>query len=325
MKLTIHIGHPKCGSSTIQNFLYSNITALNSMQISVFDYKLDLYEKTNHPRPPVKAISDLRHGQTDIVSFHKKILKTFEQARKYNINHLILSAENLSDIRIPDMLSDLVKVFDVKIVYYIRRQDDWLLSSWKQWQIKQGIQLHQLVENYTKTKKSNYKQIISSWLKFIDKSRIHVNFINKGALYNEDLCQDFCHFINIDYSKLCPVHNSNPSFDFNLLNTLSKVPFVFNGTHDNQLYHILETEFGDEILTKNENPLTEKQRSDILIAHYEENQWLKENFFSEKPFEDWLYIEKSRPITPTDPLKGLTLLQGVILKLLLDYRKKQQK
>ncbi len=139
--LYLHIGPPKTGTTTIQNFLSDNQKALNAHGICFPDpgYRYPGIDphRTGHflvrQRPAEgQKISDFKKGMN-------KLQKLFEQ-----YDSVILSDEGIwkDSIRMtrfwPRISKELKdRKIDLKVIVYLRRQDLWVQSFWSQ-KIKVG-------------------------------------------------------------------------------------------------------------------------------------------------------------------------------------------
>lgn len=316
--LYIHIGHPKCGSSTIQNFLYHNWESLHDQGFGIIDSNIGLFNLQSKNQPPVPYFSSLIKGDIDISSFTKSMASLAGEAEKTGMSSLILSSENLARVGMAKNFVKLKDYFNCHFIYYIRRQDDWIISSWKQWMMKEGVTLESYVKSHMSRKLQPFRRNISEWEETLQPTSMSIRYLHKKFLVAGDLIQDFCEIVGVEYLNMNPVPDSNKRLDSDLLHTLAQMPFAFEGRHDNRLFALLEDRFGDSLNLRVENPLSNSDRKKILEHFSEENDWLKENYFASQPFDDWLKIDESKPFTPYNAERGQLLLSGILLKLMLD-------
>src|ERR1051326_4059217 len=130
-RLILHIGANKTGSSAIQEFLRVNVEALASSSVVVAPS--DLMKTGPVTGQHVPFLEHLRETRTDgrkIVSERISLL----MGEIPNNATLVISAENLSNLNgTNELFADVAAEHDVRVVCYVRRQDELLLSSWQQW------------------------------------------------------------------------------------------------------------------------------------------------------------------------------------------------
>ena len=130
-----------------------------------------------------------------------------EQARKHSENltrrlsaeiapllkrkgqHLaILSAENLANPGMADLLAGLDSQCDVSVIFYLRPQLQWIPSAWKQWGLKMGASLSDFVAQCIDTRTPAFKRDIESWKTTLPAANIHVRFFDPGIAGRRQSC-----------------------------------------------------------------------------------------------------------------------------------------
>ncbi len=319
--IILHIGHPKCGSTTIQNFLHANQVLLSKQGFGIADKRLKLMSRRSSKLAPVRYLTNIRNNypksQTKFTDAIRNLLTLNEKAGHHS---LVISAENLTHPEFPELFSGFISdEINIKVIYYIRRQDDWLVSSWKQWQSKEGSKLSQIVQNHIANPKDLYRTIIANWSNVCGRENMHVGLVHPDYLTNGALIDDFIAQIglkkNISYTN---TDDANLSLNHHLVHGLSYSPYLFNGPHDSTLTNFLQTEFGASLSISNDDPLSVKERQAILATHAEENAWLEAEFFKEQGLENWLKIRPKHPHKAPNDIEALLQMQGITLKLLSD-------
>jgi hypothetical protein len=131
VKLYLHIGYPKCGSSTVQEALYINRVALRDMGYGVCGEKMELMTRRSRYRFPIGHIFAAAQivrggGEVDLEPDFRKLAAKAERA---GLKAVICSAENMGAPWAAKYVAAAQKYFDCQVVVYLRRQDDWMLSS----------------------------------------------------------------------------------------------------------------------------------------------------------------------------------------------------
>jgi capsular polysaccharide biosynthesis protein len=231
-RLLIHIGTGKTGTSSIQNFLFINRKPL-AKNFGLFY--------------PEQGLSDITHFG-ELIHAHYPIVSWIRDRQTENLEKLslalntsgcetgIISCENFyhhfsaEDI---DFLATVFKQFSVEIICYIRRQDLYMESAWKQ-QIKVGalkaafpdfLQRHTQA-NYLEEVHANYYRMLKSWAAVFGIDKIRVKVFDKSVWINGDLIDDFLHTCGIDteqaLSALVKPALTNVAFPNELIRVVQK-------------------------------------------------------------------------------------------------------
>jgi hypothetical protein len=128
-KLIVHIGANKTGSSAIQRFLSANNLALRAEGIIIPDNEFRIVDKIQgfHVFGFQKLLKSPLEGRKQLEDAIDAVDVAYPRATA-----ILLSAENLAaNPAAPSLFENLVKRYDTKVIIYIRRQDEYILSSWQ--------------------------------------------------------------------------------------------------------------------------------------------------------------------------------------------------
>jgi hypothetical protein len=234
--LYLHIGHPKAGSTTLQNFLFVNWPYLHQKGFALPTSNLQIADPDHAAGNILQTLERLVETQ-DITPIQTWINRCLDQKRP--ATKLILSSENLFLPHWPKLFQTLHGLIDVHLIYYIRRQDQLFLSAWQQWGLKHGKSLTDLIQHRIENQQPHYQSIINGWLDTGLIANQHIRFINSAFLKDGNLLADFCDFTNINYQQCTPIENQNTAIDGRLLMFMSRHPEVFSSPHDNQIFSLL--------------------------------------------------------------------------------------
>src|SRR3954447_8495158 len=146
IELILHPGHSKCGTTSIQSYLYNNMKLLEEQQTFLPDSRCQFsFESATEPSEqnyPLWYFESFILGETDLSLFERRMEEVLKRAVDTRCKRIVISSENLSNLHQKHTL-DLHRVLAarfprVQVIYYIRRQDDWILSAWQQWGHKTG-------------------------------------------------------------------------------------------------------------------------------------------------------------------------------------------
>jgi len=230
--VVLHIGTGKTGTSSIQKLLGNNRPALRGQDV--------LYPRTpgryRHVRlglmitPPDeldKMIAWSRIDSDDPVAFQRQVRdELLAELRESDRSRLLVSNESLYGAGEP-ALRNLRTFLDgfatsVRVVVYLRRQDDHLLSRYQQ-RIKTGTV--DRIEEYAEAdlaRTYDYARRLSLWERVVGADETVVRPFESGQFHQGSLYQDFLDSagIDIDASTLKPVERTNESLDAELVELL---------------------------------------------------------------------------------------------------------
>lgn len=134
--LIIHIGYGKTGTSAIQSFLTQNRRTLSKYNVYYPDLGRDRTHAHHEFATAARPIKDTGYdsGLTSFEFIRKLALELENRAEEI----IVLSSEIFSGEIVFSNLQPLKKLFHhIKIVAYVRRQDQLIMSSYQQW-VKDG-------------------------------------------------------------------------------------------------------------------------------------------------------------------------------------------
>lgn len=278
----IHIGAAKCGSSSLQAYLSINKDKLEKQGLIIPDDKLKnegpysgqqiwFYENlVQNPEEGKKIIRMRINGMKQLME-------------KKGAHKLVLSAENLSNRQgFHHLFADLRNDFDIKVIMYIRRQDEYLLSSWQQWYVKNFPDIWTWLL-YVIGKKGNWYHDLEPWINIYGAENLIVRVLSKDRLVNADLIDDFSYIIGVDAKKLdTNVGMRNPSYNDAVTNLAGSIKDIFNDIHDNDFYQMISDWGGVALQKKVPSALLSTAQRHAILTHYKDsNDKIKKLFFPE--------------------------------------------
>jgi hypothetical protein len=208
MRLVIHAGIHRTGTTTLQRFLASSRDALKDQGF------LYPFETISH-----KKISWLLHNDrlTGRTLRDQLLNETSADTRT-----IILSHEDFARLKPLAWLKPLKAEFDVQAVFYLRRQDFWLMSWYNQhvkWPFnrrKSLLSASEFLETIEDYYWLDYYWLVSHWAKHLGRENVLVGVLEKAQV--TDVVTDFCERVGLDRTRLKRVEaNSNESLPPHLL------------------------------------------------------------------------------------------------------------
>lgn len=278
MRIVFHIGAGKSGSSAIQGTLARNRQLL--AEAGVFVPPTDLsptgptsgnqvfaFEQIKGP-DPTKAAQRFRELMQALIS----------HAEQHTMHTIIFSAENLSNpYEWGPVLSPALQDHSVETVFYVRRQDQYLLSAWQQWGAKIGIGFDEWLLRHLGTD-GDWSIPIRQWREVTKDENVRV--FDRDHLVDGDVVADF--FATIGHADLDVnfAGEVNTSFGIAAEELMLDAKGVFEGPHDNRFARFLQrVGQGGEKKQPGESRLTTLERQ-LIVKHYAaSNTWVRNNCF----------------------------------------------
>lgn len=280
--LILHIGGAKCGSSAIQAYLARNAGELARRGIGVPGTGLDFDSEVTGEQ--IWMFENAATHGLHAAALGDKIARLLEHADEKGLERLVLSAENICNHpSLACVLADAFAARSARIVFYVRRQDDFLISSWQQWHLK----LYDTVEAFLADrvgKLACWMSIIEPWADAFGDASITVCPFDRSRLKNGDVVADFCDRAGISQDGLAPLGRAaNPSFDEALARLAHRAKDVFDDQHDNRFYEVMVRLLGKAALKSDPgSSLLDLDTRRRIVGRYEpENEALKARFLPE--------------------------------------------
>lgn len=281
MRVILHIGGAKCGSSAIQAYLALNAAALGARGLGVPGTALDFASRVTGEQ--IWFFEDAV-AAGDPSAIGKQLERLLRQARERGLSGVVISAENLCNhLSLAALLATALVDAEVRVVFYVRRQDDFLISSWQQWNLKRYASVGEFLADRV-GKDARWMTMVAPWADAFGDECVTVRPFVRRRLRKGDVIADFFGVIGVSQDGLTPLsRNANPSFDDALARLAHRVRDVFDGPHDNRFYGVMSGLLGQAALKKGSasSLLDMDVRRDILARYEAENAALKARFLPE--------------------------------------------
>lgn len=274
MTVWIHIGGIKTGTTTLQRFLSGNRKILRQQGF--------LYPGTRYSHWGIAAELLSRPG--DNTCMQPQLPGLLEEMKKALTPSCIISAEDLSGEGGAAALRDLIpKTFTVKIIYYVRRQDE-LIESWYNQVIKTPFyQCTRKLDNTyieEKNQRFDHDAVIRPWAASFGRENIIIRVYEKGQM-NGDIVQDFSAVIG-----LAPdTRFVEPKVRYNRTFSPDHIEFIrlckIRNKDDYGMHAFLYREFHDSRLSgqmANRHLLSPSMRRSVLEQYEESNRRVAQDY-----------------------------------------------
>lgn len=262
MEVYIHIGTEKTGTTSLQNFFQLNreVLAENGIwypkcvgiekhfSLSIYCRAESIMDDLN-ARTDLNSIGSIRKFKNELPG---KLLEEMSSLH-YSPRKLILSSEHLSSRLFNrhelEKLKELVSLFSAKpkIVIYLRRQDEFLISSYSTYIKSGGTEEFTIPEiDQELAKRYDYLKMLDLWSDVFEKENIVVRIYDKKELKKEDIIVDFLDQIQVDFKESYAIPKrrnetfSNSNLEF-LRRFNSLVPCIVDSKLNPEWSGIIET------------------------------------------------------------------------------------
>lgn len=268
MKLVIHAGFGKTGSSAIQEALHVYSAELERDGIRKIGGDLT-FDQPGIPQWLVEEACD--RGEVLAERLDREIKRVAPPVT-------VLSAENLESANKPRLFSGIDREIDTIVVLYMRPQFQWIPSAWKQWYMKDATSLRAFVERCLTTGMPNCLASLNAWRAALPRARVIVRPLGP-TLVGGGIVSDFFDLIGSSVSPLDL--RANEGIDYSLIHLMAKgARDLFSGYHDVELETRLLTVLPDEYKRANAPML------DPLTAQNIAKRFRKENLQILNEFSD---------------------------------------
>lgn len=228
-KLYLHIGFNKTGSTTIQRTLAENSEAL--LQKGVFyPSNIDAAYQQRWQHVPLAAAVPGCNLHWVLPKKRKTIHRAFEELREAIVAHtfdtLVLSSEGFGETNMGvaklTWLKEKFVDFDIFIVAYIRRQDEYFLSTYQE-AIKAGRARKFSFSDFSSLQQLHFGRRLSAWREVFGRDHVLVRPFSRQHWLGNDLVQDFLATVNINLEPISKVKTENESLDFRAVELMRRL------------------------------------------------------------------------------------------------------
>lgn len=272
MRLIVHAGFAKCGSSSIQHGLQNRESALKDRTIFLFGKSLIINDGPSPSAFPFWTVVETLQDQSSGNDIAGQVLREIERvSAKAPDGTVILSAESLGRAGAVRMLNRIDEAIDTTVVFYIRPQFEWIPSAWKQWSLKQGQSIASFVDACIGNDNPRFLAAIEAWSRGLPKARLIVRILPQVAEEIGGPAKDFFSILGVnDLDGLDDLHH-NPSLDYSILHVLNKNPWLFKDGRANRVFQSLSNIIAKEYLRPNIRMLSSEQEARIADHFHDQN------------------------------------------------------
>lgn len=275
----IHVGMPKTGTSSIQNFIVINEDIL-SKKYNLYYPKFGRWEDGSHHEIAFAVSSnpyrEMKQG-AELLEYLSILEKEIDDSACENV---LLSSECFHLYSNRDIVNKFKAKYNVRLICYIRRQDEYLESIYSQNVRDTILKEKREFEDFKEFFKDSlfYSKMMKKWEVLVDKKDIIIRVYDKNKLINQNVVDDFMNIFSIaidsNFNKQATFLNNS----FNLKITLYKLMLnnvVFS--QDRRIVDILQR-FSKKYGKLEESLMSNMARESLLDEFLEDNEYVKKNY-----------------------------------------------
>ena len=307
----IHIGTEKTGTKTIQKFCIQNHDFLLSNNI-FYPNNIDephVFKRTHWSL--AACVADNNEFVPENKRFSPEVAfgSLKKEIDKNPCDNILISAEpfstNVVNVNSIKTIKKCLKDYNVKIIIYLRRQDDYFISSVSTY-VKGGRYIKENDFGASKVlaqkNRYDYLHILERWSQVFGKENMIVKRFEKQSMKNENLMEDFFDIFGITDFEFDKKYKRNTSLSLESLyfmNSINK-KYQLESKARNQLYIALEKLAPVHSI---KDLISPDKRIEILNYYRESNNKLAKEYFN----DEQLFIENVDDSTQWSRYLGPTL------------------
>ncbi|WP_444907902.1 glycosyltransferase [Microbulbifer sp. SSSA008] len=315
-KIVIHIGSSKTGSTYLQHLLEGNRAALINAGVYIPEYGL-FWQKNR------------RHKQAGHAGFlHAAIRKNFELKKRLlsslavlggRIHTVILSSEAFFLADEPERLVDYFSEFDVEMIVYLRRQDEWANSQYMEFVAGGAVgKVSESFQEWLSCPKTQYRMsydlVVDRWRKKLPLKNIKVRVFDKKQMVSGDLLADFIQAIDLPSTPVLKDVSLEERNEAQLSARHVEIFRLYNGyffpSHNDYLLFIQEAH---DKLSKLDLPsdgfsvISAEERKTLLVKYGESNKYIANQYLGRDDGILFERVESNK--VPVGPSVNLTIAE----------------
>ncbi len=318
--IIFHIGCSKSGSSAIQAMLEIYANQLRKSEFLIPPTNLKEGSKVSGQQ--ISYFENLFQNRgVGAADFLAQCDEWFENNE--GAHTIIFSAENLSNDYVDaSVFLPLKDKYDIQVILYIRRQDDFLISAWQQWYCKTNPDFWSWCLKQIPNQ-ANWQKPIENWEQLVGENNLNVRIFEREKLKNGDVVDDFLNLVGLgDFEYVKVEQKINPSYNLGVQELVNSIRHSINDIHDNTVYEMISALTDERHLkTSADNMLSHAQRLAILSQYQKCNQWVKARYFPDLKDTDALFAE-IQPNEATSATEIQRQKEAVIFDLIYQIYKK---
>jgi len=287
--LYLHIGTPKTGTCSIQEFLETHAEVLRQRSI-VAHIPCPLEEKGTWR---VRNLIELARKGDDPAAVNAWINRFVRDVEQDQADTMIVSEELLWNVLgnprrkhfFTRLLSALQQVAEVHVLVYLRRQDNFLMSAYQQ-RLKSGrmngLTCRQWIQRHNGIRQTDYRARLEWLLPLVGKEKVLVRAFESSQFFQGSLVADFMKQVGVEIDEHFLVSAKKINVALSpLVSEIIRCLGFFPSDRETVMPLLLLVWAGDDRCVSKDREhrfLSPTERRRILRKHRAGNRWVAKEF-----------------------------------------------
>jgi hypothetical protein len=276
-------------------------------------------------------------GRLDLSHLERRLDEALSHAAGHRCERFLISSENLGNFSNRQLALHrlMASRFErSRVLYYVRRQDDWIFSSWQEFEHKNGLSLEAWAERCLERHTPRFLATAERLEEAYGAGSLAVIPLHRSAFVGGDLVSDFYRRAGIEMTGGArdeAIHNKavNPY----LIDILARTPSVYESrfetrAQDTKVKSLLTRHVSSPELLFRKHPhfLSDAMRDRILDHFARENEELHRCYFGHLDFDELfgrLPTARDEPGT-AEEIEGIKEVLAIQSDLLLQLLKRSE-
>lgn len=307
--LYLHIGTPKTGTTSIQHFCYDNMEKLSAEGYYYPKFSF-AYENKGKYRNGLflEAVCYDKEGNRQIEQEKENLNSGLKAIEEYfeKYDNIILSDEGIwtacfNRKRGRTLMYELQNRaqdagYQIKIIVYLRRQDDFLVSWYNQLikhniSTKNTLSWDEYFQNYNKYVKLDYLRCLKKLNNIFGIENIIVRRFDKKLFKGGSFIADFLDIFGLDLDSYFYVDDDYKKFNTKMSENACEIKRIINGTTEMNINEIRKFEW----ILREFSPVSEKKYPCSMMSQEESYELMQLYELSNRKIAK-RYIADGRPL-----------------------------
>lgn len=284
-RLYIHIGLPKTGTSAIQNYLVTNYDLLKDKH-NLFYPKLGRAGDGSHHNIAWALSANPYKELLDDAKQRELLIELRNEIDSSTCSSALLSSECFAMHSNKAFKEIIASNYELHIICYLRRQDDYIESSYSQI-VKDVVrkETRSFTEYLNDSLSSlSYFEMLQKWEGIAEKENIHIREYDKNSFLNGSIVDDFLSIIGVRLQSSKVIDTKKQLINLSLTPKLTLFKRLLNKavkTQDQGLVNLFHSYMQSNPSTES-SLLTSSQRKYIFDYFLEDNTKVAKHYFPDR-------------------------------------------